>query len=81
MVGAVLSGLGFIPLTLTQSLAQSYGAFLLIFLGLLSVGFRTGFGHSSLGAVNRWFSRKKGLAMSVVTMGYGFGGRGRLLSL
>jgi len=41
---------------------------------LPSVGFRTGFGQSSLAAMNRWFSRKKGLAMSIVTMGYALGG-------
>ena len=68
--GGILSGLGFILLSFTHS----YWYFLLIFIGLMSVGFRTGYNHASIPTVNRWFLRKKSLAMSLASMGRGLGG-------
>jgi sugar phosphate permease len=70
VVGAVFAGVGLILLSFTHR----YELFLLVFVGLLSVGFRSGFDHSSMAAVNRWFYRRKALAISVVTMGHGLGG-------
>ena len=69
-LGAVLSGLGFLLL----AFVQSYVFFLLVFVGLMSVGFRSGYNNASVTAVNRWFRRKRGLAMSIVSVGNGFGG-------
>jgi MFS family permease len=68
--GGMMSGLGFIFLSLTSN----YAFFLLIFVGFLSVGFRSGYNNASIAAVNNWFRRKRGLAMSVVSMGNGLGG-------
>jgi MFS family permease len=68
--GGMMSGLGFIFLSLTSN----YAFFLLIFVGVLSVGFRSGYNNASIAAVNNWFRRKRGLAMSVVSMGNGLGG-------
>lgn len=68
--GGVTSGLGFILLSLTRN----YFFFLLVFVGLLSVGFRSGYNNASVAAVNNWFRRKRGLAMAVVSMGNGLGG-------
>ena len=68
--GAVVSGLGFI----TLALVRNYTLFLLIFVGLLSAGFRSGYNFASLTAINRWFRRKRAFAMSIVSIGNGLGG-------
>ena len=69
-LGALVSGLGFILL----AFVQNYTFFLLVFVGLMSVGFRSGYNNASVTAVNRWFRRKRGLAMSIVSVGNGLGG-------
>ena len=69
-LGALISGLGFILLYFVHS----YTFFLLVFVGLMSVGFRSGYNNASITAVNRWFRRKRGLAMSIVSVGNGLGG-------
>lgn len=68
--GGITSGLGFILLSYTGS----YFSFLLVFVGLMSVGFRSGYNNASIAAINNWFRRRRGLAMSLVSMGHGFGG-------
>ena len=68
--GGITSGLGFILLSYTHN----YLFFLLIFVGLMSVGFRSGYNNASIAAINNWFRRRRGLAMSLVSMGHGFGG-------
>ena len=68
--GGLMSGLGFILLGYTGS----FWYFLVIFVGFLSVGFRSGYNNASIAAVNNWFRRRRGLAMSVVSMGNGLGG-------
>ena len=68
--GGLMSGLGFILLARTGS----FWFFLVIFVGFLSVGFRSGYNNASIMAVNNWFRRRRGLAMSVVSMGNGLGG-------
>ena len=68
--GGITSGLGFILLSYTGN----YFFFLLVFVGLLSVGFRSGYNNASIAAINNWFRRRRGLAMSLVSMGHGLGG-------
>ncbi len=68
--GGITSGLGFILLSYTGN----YLSFLLVFVGLMSVGFRSGYNNASIAAINNWFRRRRGLAMSLVSMGHGFGG-------
>ncbi len=68
--GGLTSGLGFILLSYTGN----YFFFLLIFVGLMSVGFRSGYNNASISAINNWFRRRRGLAMSLVSMGHGLGG-------
>ena len=70
IIGAILSGLGFIIL----AFVRNYTLFLLIFVGLLSAGFRSGYNYASLTAINRWFRRKRAFAMSIVSIGNGLGG-------
>ncbi|MBI3326112.1 MAG: MFS transporter [Nitrospinae bacterium] len=70
VLGTMLAGLGFVLLSFTHS----YLSFLLVFMGLLSLGFQTGFNHASMAAVNHWFRRKRGLAMAIVQTGQAIGG-------
>jgi len=67
--GTITVGFGLILLSLAQSLATFYGAFLLI-------GFGGGGCTSvvSMTAVANWFRRKIGLALGVMASGFGAGG-------
>ena len=64
VLGTILAGGGFVLLSFTHS----YLTFLLVFMGLLSLGFQAGFNHATMAAVNHWFLRKRGVAMSIVQM-------------
>ena len=68
--GGIISGVGFILLYFTDS----YVFFLLVFVGLISLGFRGGYQNASLPAVNQWFIRRRAMAMSMASTGSGVGG-------
>jgi MFS family permease len=70
VLGTTLAGLGFVLLSFTHS----YLLFLLVFIGPVTTGFQIGFNHATLAAVNHWFRRKRGLAMSIVQTGQAIGG-------
>ncbi len=70
VLGGGTSGLGFILLGLTSS----YVYFLLVFIGLLSLGFRAGYNNALMPAINQWFRRHRALAMAVAGMGSPLGG-------
>jgi MFS family permease len=70
VLGTTCAGLGFMLLSFTHS----YLSFLLVFMGLLSFGFQAGFNQASMAAVNDWFRRRRGLAMSIVQTGQAVGG-------
>jgi len=70
VVGTIFSGLGFVLLAFTHS----YIFFLLVFMGLLTLGFQAGYNHATMAVVNHWFLRKRGLAMSIVQTGQAIGG-------
>jgi MFS family permease len=70
VLGTILAGGGFVLLSITHS----YLTFLLVFMGLLSLGFQAGFNHATMAAVNHWFLRKRGVAMSIVQTGQAIGG-------
>jgi MFS family permease len=69
-VGTTLAGLGFVLLSFTDS----YLLFVLVFMGPLTMGFQAGFNHATMAAVNHWFRRQRGLAMSIVQTGQAIGG-------
>lgn len=69
-LGGGTSGLGFIMLGLTSN----YIYFLLVFVGLLSLGFRAGYNNALMPAINQWFRRHRALAMAVAGMGSPLGG-------
>jgi MFS family permease len=68
--GGIVAGLGFILLSFTPN----FPTFLIVYIGVLSVGMNAGFNHGVMAAVNKWFIRRKGLAMSTATMGMSLGG-------
>lgn len=70
VLGTLLAGLGFVLLSFTHS----YLSFLLVFMGLLTLGFQAGFNHATMAAVNYWFLKKRGLAMAIVQTGQAIGG-------
>ena len=65
VLGSTTSGVGFILLSLTDS----YIYFLLVFVGLMSLGFRAGYNNALMPAINQWFRRHRALAMAVASMG------------
>ena len=70
VAGGFIAGLGFILLSFTHN----YLFFLIVFVGVLSLGFKAGFNHAMMAAINQWFIRRKGLAMSIVSTGSAVGG-------
>ncbi|MFL2645290.1 MAG: MFS transporter [Dehalococcoidia bacterium] len=68
--GGLTSGLGFILL----ARVNSYFTFTLVLVGLISLGVRAGYNNASIPAINAWFRKHKGLAMSIVSTGNGIGG-------
>ena len=70
VVGTVLAGVGFVLLSFTHS----YFFFVLVFVGPVTTGFQLGFNQATLAVVNRWFRKKRGLAMSIVQTGQSIGG-------
>jgi MFS family permease len=70
VAGTTLAGLGFVLLSFTHS----YVMFVVVFMGMLSLGFQAGFNQATMATVNHWFRRKRGLAMSVVQTGQALGG-------
>ena len=68
--GGLSSGLGFILL----ARVTNYFTFTLVLVGLISMGVRAGFNNASIPAINAWFRKHRGLAMSIVSTGNGIGG-------
>ena len=70
LAGAFLTGLGYILL----SQIDSFAGFLIIYLVVISLGFNGGFSHTILAAINTWFIRRRGFAMSTTTSAFSLGG-------
>ena len=70
IAGGLLAGTGYILL----SQVQGYAGFLLIYLGMVSFGISTGLDPTLMAAVNRWFVRRKAIALSMLLTCYPLGG-------
>ena len=70
MAGGVLASFGFIAL----HWVHSYVLFVVIFVGVVGVGKSSGLGQVLISAVNRWFIRRRSLAMSICITGFASGG-------
>lgn len=65
-----LSGLGYMLL----STVDGYAAFLVVYLGVISLSFQTGFMHSPMAIANTWFIRRRAFAMTLISASIGIGG-------
>jgi len=67
---AAMMGVGYILL----SKVEGFVAFLVVYMGVISLGFNAGVMHVPMAAVNTWFARRRGLAMGILTACLGLGG-------
>jgi len=70
VTAALLAGAGYIAL----SWVDSYVAFLLVYLGLISLAYSAGFIQTPMVIANNWFIRRRGRAMTVVGSAVTIGG-------
>lgn len=70
MLGVTMAGIGFMSLSLVNSLWSLY----LIFGLFISVGFDTGFARACTAAAAKWFIAKRSRAISFIVTGGGIGG-------
>lgn len=69
LLGGIICGLGYITLSLTNTLLVFYLGFFIYSIGL------TGMGHGvTMTAVANWFRKRVGRAMGITMAGYGLGG-------
>ncbi|MBW2622739.1 MAG: MFS transporter [Deltaproteobacteria bacterium] len=69
-IGISLAGVGYILISRINSLLGLY----LVFGLTLSLGFNLGYMHGTGAAVAKWFIKKRGRALSILTTGNGVGG-------
>ena len=70
LAAVIMSGVGYILL----SGVESYLAFLLVYLGVISLSFSAGFMHSPMVLANTWFIRRRALAMTLISASVSLGG-------
>lgn len=70
LFGGLTAGIGLMLL----SQAGNYWQFVLIFVGVVSVGKTAGLGQTLMATVNQWFVRRKALAMSTLMTAFAAGG-------
>ena len=68
--GGIMASLGFMML----HWVDTYWLFLLIFIVIVSTGKSAGLGQTLLSSTNRWFVRRRALAMSITIIGFSSGG-------
>ena len=56
------------------SVVHTYWIFLAVFIGMVAVGNNTSFGQTFLAVINRWFIKRKAVAMTLVITSYTIGG-------
>lgn len=67
---AVMMGVGYILL----SKVDSFITFLVVYMGIISLGFNAGVIHVPIAAANSWFARRRGLATGIIMACSGLGG-------
>jgi MFS family permease len=70
VVATLLSGVGYILL----GWVDSYSAFLIVYLGIISLSFTPGFVHAPMAVGNTWFIRWRARAMTVISSAVPVGG-------
>ena len=70
LMGGLLAGVGLVLI----SYSTAYWQFLVLFVGVVSVGKTMGLGQTLMAQVNQWFVRRRGLAMSTLMTSFAGGG-------
>ena len=70
LVFGLMAGVGVIIL----SGVDGYWVFVLVYVGVVSVGNNSGFGQTFLAVTNRWFVRRRAVGMTIVITAYTAGG-------
>ncbi|MCI0868749.1 MAG: MFS transporter [Chloroflexi bacterium] len=70
LVGGIVAGAGLILV----SRATEYWQFIVLFVGVVSVGKTAGLGQTLMAVVNQWFVRRKGVALSTLMTSFAGGG-------
>jgi len=70
LIATLLTGLGYVAL----GWVQSYTAFLIVYLGLISLSYTPGFVHAPMAIGNTWFIRWRARAMTVISSAVPIGG-------
>ncbi|MBI2979865.1 MAG: MFS transporter [Chloroflexi bacterium] len=69
-VAGVMMGIGYLLL----ARVNSFVTFLVVYMGIISLGFNAGVMHAPMAAANSWFVRKRGLAIGMLSAFFGLGG-------
>lgn len=70
LTALLMSGMGYMLL----AGVHNYATFLLVYLGVISLSFASGFMHSPMVLANSWFIRRRALAMTLISASMGMGG-------
>jgi MFS family permease len=70
IIGTIMSGVGYILLAQTST----FFAFVFVYLFVISIGSSTSFMQASTTALNTWFSRRRGMVMSINSAAFRLGG-------
>ncbi|MDP7088116.1 MAG: MFS transporter [Dehalococcoidia bacterium] len=70
LIGTIMTGVGYVWLSQTST----FLAFVLVYLFVISLGSSTSFMQASTTAINTWFSRNRGVAMSINSAAFRLGG-------
>lgn len=70
LIGGVTAGIGLVLV----SRATEYWQFIVLFVGVVSVGKTAGLGQTLMAVVNQWFVRRKGVALSTLMTSFAGGG-------
>ena len=80
VIGAIIFGIGYLLMSLVSDFSvgpiqiSALVVFILLYAGIMSIGYNTGFSHASMAAVNGWFIKKRSRAFAIFSLGAGASG-------
>ncbi len=80
VIGAVIFGIGYLLMSMVSDFSvgpiqiSALIVFILLYAGIMSIGYNTGFSHASMAAVNGWFIKKRSRAFAIFSLGAGASG-------
>ncbi|MFH1031319.1 MAG: MFS transporter [Chloroflexota bacterium] len=70
LFAGIIMGTGYLLL----ARVNSFAAFLIVYMGIVSVGFNAGVMNVPMAATTSWFARRRGLATGILSAAFGLGG-------